>query len=125
MDIVDINQNSLGRSALSWIGAIPSRGETRAGQPLNVLGGVANRLEKPVRCTVTVWGNAGGGWRSIVSKEEIIDPGEHRHVYFTIPGDRLTSDWWGCELEELELIVSPFAPGEDEHGALVWIKPQI
>ena len=106
-----------------YIDAIPSQECVLPGQNLNLLGGLINRTEAPVTAPVHVWGRIGDDWKSLTSLTVTARPGEHRHVYFTIPGDRFTSSFWqGKTPEDVELRISHRMPEADEKGKLIFVE---
>ena len=62
---------------------IPSSGTAARGAAFNVLAGVEND-EPRIECEIRLWGRAGGNWRPVASQRAVIEPGEHRHLYFTL-----------------------------------------
>ena len=84
---------------LRYIDVIPARESMVRGGSLNLLGGVAN--DGPACAEdVTVWGNAGDGWRALVTRRFDIAEGEHRHLYFTLTPELLDPARWGGEVPE-------------------------
>ena len=111
------------KEPFQYIDAIPSRECVRPGQSLNVLGGIVNGAEDPVTAQVHVWGRICDDWESLVSLVITVQPGEHRHVYFTIPGDCFTPSFWKGETpEDMELRISHRMPGADEKGKMVFVE---
>ena len=106
---------------LKYIDVIPSKETVARGESLNLLGGVAN--DGPAcAADIAVWGNAGDGWRAVVTRRLDIAAGEHRHLYFTLTPELFAPDRWGGEApEELELIISHEKPRDGARGKLVFI----
>ena len=100
---------------------IPSSGTAARGEAFNVLAGVENDGPR-TECEIRLWGRAGGNWRPVASQRAVIEPGEHRHLYFTIPPEAFEPEFWnGEEVEELELIAGEQRPADGAHGTLVFV----
>lgn len=83
---------------------IPSQTSLGLGEKLNVLLGVEPDGEDTF--SFRFWGNIGGEWRELYSetREELLKENEpHLHLYFSIPGECFTEEFWGEVPEELEL----------------------
>ena len=106
---------------LSFIDVIPAKTTVRRGESLNILGGAANNGD-PVERDITVWGNAGNGWRALMTRRFFIQKGEHKHLYFMLAPEALAPAAWGEEPEELELIIRDSEPQDEENGVLVFIS---
>ena len=92
---------------------IPSSGTAARGAAFNV------RTE----CEIRLRGRAGGNWRPVASQRAVIEPGEHRHLYFTIPPEAFEPEFWnGEEVEELELTAGEQRPADGAHGTLVFVE---
>ena len=108
---------------VSYIEVIPSSREARIGKPLNVLGGVRNDAEKECPLRVTLWGRACDVWKELISQEFILEPAEHKHLYFTIPQECLEPAFWGQEdLPEIELLTFHKQPADTARGILIFVK---
>ena len=108
-------------SMLSFIDAIPARDTIHRGESLNVLGGAANSGSAQ-EADISVWANAGNGWKALVTQRYSIGEGEHKHLYFTLHPASFSREFWGEEPEELDLVIRDSVPGQDEHGVMVFIS---
>ncbi len=108
---------------VSYIGVIPSSREALIGKPLNVLGGVRNDAENECPLRVTLWGRACDTWKELISQEIILQPREHKHLYFTIPEKCFEPVFWDQEeLPEIELLTLHKQPADSAHGILIFVK---
>ena len=105
---------------LSFIDVIPSKESLTRGEPLNILGGTANR-GPALTAKITVWGRADEGWRALLTREEEILAGEHKHLYYTLTPEMLASASGSGEVEELELLISDREPKPETTGKIVFI----
>ena len=108
---------------LTMIPAIPSLKTAVRGKPLNVLGGVVNPRPEALEVTVTLWGRAESEWKALVTRNEVLKGGEHRHLYYAVPAECLEDAFWdGGEIEEIELLFSEEIPSDGDRGVLVFIS---
>ena len=106
---------------LSFIRAIPSRSTVGPGERLNVLGGVVN--DGPSRLAdISVWANAGDGWRRLIATRFALAEGEHKHLYFTLEPEMFSPELWGEAPEALALAIQDTRPEPDAKGAVVFIE---
>ena len=105
---------------LTFIDVIPSRSSIRPGESLNILGGAANHGEA-METDISVWANAGYGWKSLITKHFFIAEAEHKHLYFTLTPEVLYNILWDDEPEEFELIIRDSEPDDKENGVLVFL----
>ena len=105
---------------LRFIDVIPARESVGRGQSLNLLGGAAND-GGAVTAEISVWARAEGGWEALVTRREEIGAGEHKHLYYTLGPACFSTERWGTEIEELELIISDQKPSEDARGKFIFV----
>ena len=102
---------------------IPAENPARAGQALNILLVTENPTDRAFTAPVTLWGSLGEAWRPLLTEERAFPAHSHPHLYFTIPAQRLSPDFWeGREVEELALAAGETAPGPGEPGVLVFFE---
>ena len=106
---------------LTYIDVIPSKSSISPGESLNILGGAANH-GPAVETDITVWGNIGTGWKAVLTKHFLIEEGEHKHLYFTLTPEILSSTLWEDGPEEFELIIRATEPEAHENGVLIFLN---
>ncbi len=100
---------------------IPAENPARAGQALNILLVTENATDQAFTAPVALWGSLGGPWRELLQEEREFPAHSHPHLYFTIPAQRLSPDFWdGQEVDELALAAGETAPDPQEPGVLVF-----
>lgn len=107
---------------MKYIDVIPSQGTVKYADSLNVLGGVANDSPKKALAGISVWGRVGSAWVQMMTQNYEIDAGEHKHLYFTIPEKCFIDEYWGEELEEMELVISDRKPDDSKQGILIFVE---
>lgn len=106
---------------LTYIDVIPAKRSIRPGEDLNILGGAANH-GSDLETDLTVWGNAGDGWRAIVTERFLIKEGEHKHLYFTLTPEMLRRSVWEDGPEEFDLIIRDKMPAPEENGVMIFVN---
>ena len=102
---------------------IPSSGTAARGEAFNVLAGVWKTTSREPSVKSVSGEGAGGNWRPVASQRAVIEPGEHRHLYFTIPPEVFEPEFWnGEEVEELELTAGEQRPADGARGTLVFVE---
>ena len=92
------------------------------GEALNLLAGAIGK-EKDMEIIVSVWGRITDEWKELTKYPFMIEAKEHKHMYFHVPGECFTNEFWNTdELEEMEIAVNDEMPKCDEKGLLVFIK---
>jgi len=109
---------------IRYIDVIPNSDTARANSPFNVLGGLINDAKETITLPVTLWGKAEADWQPIVTQNVEIQPGEHKHIYYTIPRESMRPAFWHTdELEELELLTHHNPPAGNAKGILIFVEP--
>ena len=91
--------------------------------PQNVRVRLRNDAEKACPLRVTLWGRACDVWKELISQEFILEPAEHKHLYFTIPEECLEPAFWDQEdLPEIELLTFHKQPADTARGILIFVK---
>lgn len=106
---------------LSYMKPIPAKENISRGEELNILSGVSGAKED-MTLTVTVWGRISASWKELTTKEFVLSCGEHKHLYFTLKPEVFSADFWGEEIDEIELLVSQFKPSDSERGVIIFIE---
>ena len=101
---------------------LPAENPAKLGQSLNILLVTENPTERDVSQVVRFYGSLGSGWRELIAEEREFPAHSHPHLYFNIPADRFSSDFWGEEVEELAIAVGDTFPGPTEQGVLVFFE---
>ena len=111
-------------ASIEIFGMIPAEQTVGEGEPLNVLVMAINSAERPVSQRVGLYGRLEEHWRLLVEKVCAFQPMEHAHLYFQIPGDCFTPQFWGTAepLEELALAAGTETPPDSEQGQLVFCQ---
>ena len=106
------------------VGMIPAEQTVREGAPLNVLVMAINSAEREVSQRVGLYGRLEAHWQLLTEKICTFQPMEHAHLYFRIPGDCFTPQFWGTAepLEELALAAGTATPPDSEQGQLVFCQ---
>lgn len=58
----------------------------------------------------------------MVTQNILIQSGEHKHLYFTLPSKTISDGYWGKEIEEIQICVSDHRPESDTKGILIFIN---
>ena len=106
---------------LSSAFTIPAKNTIACGEDLNLLGGIVNRSEEAVTAVIRVWARLYDEWKPVLSKEEEIAAGEHKHVYYTLPFAALKDAFPGEEIEEVEVYISDSMPDPKTNGELILV----
>ena len=101
---------------------LPAENPAKLGQSLNILLVTENPTGQDVREVVRFYGSLGSGWRELVAEEREFPAYSHPHLYFNIPADRFSADFWGEEVEELAIAAGDALPGPMEQGVLVFFE---
>ena len=101
---------------------LPAENPAKSGQSLNILLVTENPAEREVRQVVRIYGSLGSGWRELIAEEREFPAHSHLHLYFNIPADRLSEDFWGEEVEELAITAGDVLPGPETQGVLVFFE---
>ena len=101
---------------------LPAENPAKAGESLNILLVTENPTEQDVSQVVRFYGNLGSGWRELMAEEREFPAHSHPHLYFNIPADRFSVDFWGEEVEELAIAAGDTIPGAMEQGVLVFFE---
>ena len=99
----------------------PAKNNISPGEALNLLGGIVNPSEEAVTAAIHVWARLADEWKPVLSKQEEIAAGEHKHVYYTLPYKALEEAFPDEDLEEVELYISDSMPDAKTNGELVLI----
>ena len=105
---------------LKYMDVIPARECICHGEPLNLLGGVANDGEA-VLLDISVWGRVAEEWEPLVAQRVAVEKNEHKHLYFTLEPTCFSIDRWGEEIGEIELLIRDHRPGREESGRMVFL----
>ena len=105
---------------LSYIDVIPTKECISRGEPLNLLGGVANDGEA-VLLDISVWGRVAEEWESLSTQRVAIEKNEHKHLYFTLEPACFSMGRWGEEIDEIELLIRDQRPGRGESGRIIFL----
>ena len=105
---------------LTYIPVIPAREQIERGEPLNLLGGVANDGDATT-VEVRVWGRVDAEWTVLASQRVQLLSGEHRHLYFTLPPECFSAALWGEEIEDIELRMDHRTPKPGDRGIIVFV----
>jgi len=106
---------------LTFIQLIPSEGQIKKGEALNVLGGAANS-GTALTADIYVWGRTEDDWKLMKTVRTEIEKGEHKHIYVTLEADLFSKVFWGEEIEEIELCMLDKRPSADHRGVIVFIS---
>lgn len=106
---------------LSFIDVIPSKENVSRSESLNILCGVANDSGE-INAKISLWARCSKQWRALITEESFISDHEHKHLYYTITPDMLSEEYWGEEVEEIELCVSDREPKDSTRGVIVFIN---
>ncbi len=106
---------------LTFIQLIPSEGQIRKGEALNVLGGAVNH-GKALTADIYVWGRICDEWKLMKTIRTEIGEGEHKHIYVTLEAALFSKTFWGEEIEEIELCMHDKKPSADHRGVIVFIS---
>ena len=111
-------------SPLAIHAILPAENPAHFGQSLNVLLVVENPTQEALVRRIRFWGSNGGPWRELLlSQPKSFPPESHVHLYFNLPADRFSSDFWGGEApEELSIAVCENAPTSPNAGILVFFE---
>ncbi len=104
---------------------MPTSNSVTAPDSLNILVGAVNKTENILHINTVIWGKAENEWKKLISCGSDLEPSEHKHLYFNIPAECFTSQYWNLnELEEIELYASENRPSENVKGILIFVKNQ-
>ncbi len=106
---------------LTYISVIPARERIARGEALNILGGVAND-GGATAVEVRVWGRVDADWQTLAAQRVELLPGEHRHLYFTLPPECFSAARWGEEIEDIELRMDDRPPRPQDRGVIVFVE---
>ena len=106
---------------IRFLAFIPAENPAKRGQSLNVLLVTENTGDEDLTRTVRFYGSTGDGWRELLAEERDFPAHSHPHLYFNIPAERLSADFWGEDLDEIALTAGETPPGEKDRGTLVFI----
>lgn len=101
---------------------IPAEVPARTGQSLNVLLVTENVADEDLSVVIRIYGSLGKEWRELLAEERELPAHSHSHLYFNLPAERLSADFWGEEVEELSLAAGLRPPGPSEQGTLVFFE---
>ena len=94
---------------LTYIDAIPAKQTIARNESLNVLGGVVNS-ESAAIVDISLWGRVDIDWQRLETRRFELAAQEHKHIYFTLNPEVLSTTFCGKEIEELELAISDSEP---------------
>ena len=97
----------------SFIDAIPAKQTISHSESLNVLGGVVNSGDD-AGADITLWGKVNNEWKPLETQRVEIGKNEHKHLYYTLRPEMLSTRFGDEEIDEIELAISdtePIKPG--------------
>ena len=106
---------------LTYIPVIPARERIDRGEPLNLLGGVANDGDA-VTVDISVWGRVNQEWVALATQKTALGAHEHKHLYFTLTPDCCSFDRWQQDIEDIELCTDHQTPAPEAVGTIVFIE---
>ena len=106
---------------LSFIDVIPTKETVSRTESLNILCGVVNDADE-ITTDIRVWGKNNQEWRALVTQKTFIRSQEHKHLYFTLTSEMFSPEYWGEEVEEIEICVSDRKPKSYARGILIFIE---
>ncbi len=101
---------------------IPAENPAKAGQSLNILLVTENPDGEDLTRTVRFYGSMGRQWRELLAEERVFPANSHSHLYFNLPAERLSEDFWGEDVEELAIAAGVSPPEPGERGTLVFFE---
>ena len=103
----------------SFIDAIPAKQTISRSESLNVLGGVVNSGDD-TSTDISLWGRYDRDWRRLETQWFEIRKNEHKHLYYTLRPETISTCFGDEEIDEIELAISDSEPIKP--GVIVFIE---
>ena len=85
---------------------------------MNILVGIHTDEEESFIHEFKIFGDIGYGFREILSRKNMVEPGGNPHYYLTIPSEVFCDDYWGEEIEEIFIAMDE----RGSHGSMIFIE---